>query len=314
MNRGGGLLIGPASAPAPATTLTPPILVMLLAASVAGTALLPPGPQILTALLVIIALGVPHGALDGELAREALRPGFGRIWFLVFSTPYLLLAGLVLISWQVAPTATLVAFFAASVWHFGSEETSSPSTVEILARGGLPIGMAVLAHPVATASLFATISHTTMAQPPAWMWFGSLAWLGYAGLWAGRCAAAGTGNRLILPGVLACVFLALPPLTAFAIYFVCIHAPAHTRAVITDRMRGRRVHDVRSAVLLSLPVTALTLILGAALWPLYSGPPDQRLLSLTIQGLAALTLPHMLFEAWLTRRVRIPRPGHLAPR
>ena len=286
-------------------------LVMPVAAAIAATALLLPGPQIVSALLVIIALGVPHGALDGELAREALQPRSGRAWFLVFSAPYLLLAGSVLVAWHLAPTGTLIAFFAASVWHFGSEETSSGRTTEILARGGLPIGMAILAHPDATASLFAIVSQTAMAGSPTWMSLGALLWLGCAGVWIVRSAVVGKEADLVMPVLLACVFVALPPLTAFAIYFVCVHAPAHTRALILDRVHGRRIQDARSVVLLSLPITVLTLALGAALWPLYPGASDQRLLCLTIQGLAALTLPHMLFEAWLKRQPETMRFGTL---
>ena len=93
-------------------------------------------------------------------------------------------------------------------------------------------------------------------------------------------------------------------MTAFAIYFVCVHAPAHTAALIRDPWRAPRVHDGRSAIRLALPIVGLTLLIGAALWPLYAGAPPERLLSLTLQGLACLTLPHMLFDAWLTRHER----------
>ena len=58
-------------------------------------------------------------------------------------------------------------------------------------------------------------------------------------------------------------------------------------------------------MLLALPVTGLTLLIGAALWPLYAGALPQRLLCLTLQGLAALTLPHMLLDAWLTQRRKL---------
>ena len=109
---------------------------------------------------------------------------------------------------------------------------------------------------------------------------------------------------LLVPGLLAAMFAALPPLTAFALYFVGVHAPAHTAALIRNPARAPRVRDHRSAALLAMPITALTLLIGAALWPLYGGAVPDRLLALTIQGLAALTLPHMLLEAGLARRER----------
>ena len=275
--------------------------VLLAGPALVAASLLPPGTRTIVTLAAIILLGVPHGALDGELARMALRPRAGPAWFGVFALPYLSLSVLVLLAWHLAPLLTLAAFLAASVWHFGIEETGSTEPVSVVAAGGAPIALAVLAHPAATAAIFATVSQTAMTRPPGWLWLASLAWLVPAALRTGRLAW--TGDAALLPAVLlAATAIVLPPLTSFAIYFVCVHAPAHTLALIRDRGHGVRIVDGASAIRLALPVTVLTLLLGAALWPFYPGTTADRLLCLTIQGLAALTLPHLLFEVWLSRR------------
>ena len=266
----------------------------------AATILLPYGQRVSAALVAIIVLGVPHGALDGELARTALQPRFGAAWFGVFALPYLTLSVLVLLAWHLAPILTLAAFLAASVWHFGAEETGSADPLPVIAAGGAPIALAVLAHPAATAAIFATVSRTPMTRPPDWLWLASLFWLPIAAVRVGRLIRAGDVT-LLVTALLAATAILLPPLTSFAIYFVCVHAPAHTRALIRDPGHGARIVGAASAVRLALPVTVLTLLLGAALWPLYPGAASDRLLCLTIQGLAALTLPHLLFEAWLSR-------------
>ena len=267
------------------------------------SALVPPDAQCLSALLAVIVLGVPHGALDGEIARSLLRPRFGWAWFPIFSLPYLVLFALVLVAWHLAPVPTLAAFLAASVWHFGSED--APGTrLEALVRGGLPIALPVLAHPAATTAVFAAIAVAPLPQPPGWLLDASLVWLAAAAVWVGHAALRRQGCRLVVPALLAGMFIALPPLTAFAIYFVCVHAPAHTTALIRNPCRAPRVRDGRSAILLALPITGLTLLIGGALWPLYAGVLPQRLLCLTLQVLAALTFPHMLLDAWLTRRER----------
>lgn len=255
-------------------------------------------------LAAIIVLGVPHGALDGEIARDVLRPRLGWAWFPVFSLPYLSLFAFVLLAWHVAPLSTLAVFLAASVWHFGSEDAPEATMIEALIRGGLPIALPVLLHPAATAFVFGTIAHVPFAQPPGWLWAGSLCWLALAVPWVGLVASQGARRALVGPGMLAGIFVVLPPLAAFAIYFVCVHAPTHTAALIRDPLRARRVCNDQKALILALPLTGLTLLVGAALWPLYTGQLPERLLSLTIQTLAALTLLHMLLDIWLTQRER----------
>ncbi len=292
----------------PAAPLRLPAWPVLLAGpALAFSAVLPLGLQYICALLAIIILGVPHGALDGEIARALLRPRLGLAWFPAFSLPYLSLFALVLLAWHIAPVSTLAAFLTASVWHFGTEDAPSGTHLEAVMGGGLPIAVPTLVHPAATTAVFATAAGTPLPHPPDWLWTASLAWLALAIVWSGHTVLCGRGRVLIVPYLLAGVFVVLPPLTAFAIYFVGVHAPAHTAALIRNPMRAPRVQDGRSAILLALPITALTLLIGAGLWPFYGGPVPERLLSLTIQGLAALTLPHMLLDAWLTQRERHPR-------
>ena len=146
-----------------------------------------------------------------------------------------------------------------------------------------------------------------MTQLPGWLTFACLLWLAPASVWFVRLARegalrqAGVATGLVASGIL------LPPLTSFAIYFVCVHAPAHVRSLIADRDLAPRITDAARAARLSVPVTVLTLVLGASLWPLYGGAAVPHLLCLTIRGLAALTLPHMLFERWLALSER-PSP------
>ena len=244
-------------------------------------------------LAAIVLLGIPHGALDAELARLPLRARWQGWWFGAFALPYLMIAGSVLIIWQLAPLATLAGFFALSVWHFG-EGRGLPLPV-ILARGGAVIALPVLLHPTATATLLAAITQVSLAACPAWLVYASYFWLPLAGWVAYR-----TLWWRELLGV-ALLYAALTPLTALALYFACYHAPLHIYALLADR-KAPRLLSVGTAAWYALPVTLLTLLIGALLWPFYPGAPPDRLLALTIQGLAALTLPHMLLGWQLDRR------------
>ncbi len=297
---------------APLAVLPPELLVAL---PLAATALLAPGPRQLAALAAIILLGVPHGALDGEIARTLLRPRFGRLWFAAFSLPYLALSALVLLCWDVAPLATLAGFLALSTLHFGAEDAPGGDALDLAFRGGAPIAPAVLLHPAATAQLFGTVAGVSLAAPPPWMLAAALLWLLPAALWCRRTLRAARTGPAAAPSVAAAfaepvlmlaLFAALPPITAFAIYFVAIHAPHHVAALVADPHRAPRVASRAGALRRAAPVTALTLLLGAALWPAYAGAAPDRLLELTLQGLAALTLPHMLLDAWASRALALP--------
>ncbi len=270
------------------------------APAIVATAALPQQVGWTLATTLVILLGVPHGALDGEICRTLLRPRFGRTWFALFSLPYMLLFAAVLVAWRLAPTWTLLAFLVASVWHFGSEEAPRAGALAVLVRGGMPVALPLLVHPAATLLVLSTIARVPLG-PTVWMPAVGQGWLVLAGIWTVTMLVSRQPGRLAVPALLAGLFVVLPPLQAFAVYFVCVHAPAHTAGVIGDRALAPRVRDGRSAVMLALPITALTVAIGAALWPLYAGPAPERLLSLTLQMLAALTLPHMLLEAALDR-------------
>ncbi|SFU94690.1 beta-carotene 15,15'-monooxygenase, Brp/Blh family [Methylobacterium sp. 174MFSha1.1] len=267
----------------------------------AATALMPRETGWAMVLALVIGLGVPHGALDGEVAKPFLAPRFGRAWFLVFAAPYLALTAAVLIVWRLAPDLTLAAFLGLSVLHFGREDAGPGRPVEALVRGGLPIALPALMQPGETARIFAVVTSTAMPVLPGWWTVVAWAWLGLALAW------------LVLrrppPGLLAelaalsLAFRVLPPLSAFGLYFVCLHAPRHMRALAADPVRAPAVDGMGRAVVLALPVFGLTLLIGLLLWPTYpQADGTERLLALTLQLLAALTLPHLLLDRWVEGR------------
>jgi len=266
-----------------------PSLGVLLAVA----SLLPPALGQVTVLAIVIAFGVPHGALDGEIARPLLRPVLGFAWFGVFALPYLGLSAFVLLAWHWAPVITLAAFLGFSVLHFGIEDAGL-DPLAIVVRGGLPIALPVLLHPAATAAVFGAVAGVPMPVPPLWLMLGAQSWAALVPFWLWNQR----GQRVVLAHValLAAVFTVLPPLAAFAVYFVCFHAPAHMRGVVRNG-RAPRVRSMPAAARRSVPITFLTIAIGAALWPwVGTGQFDAHLLSLTIRCLAALTLPHMLLD------------------
>lgn len=286
-----------------------PLLAGTLAAlALVASAALPSDACWFVALTVVIVLGVPHGALDGAIAAPLLRPRYGQFWFGIFAVPYLGLAALVLLSWEVAPMATLAGFLALSVLHFGEEDAGPGRPFEALVRGGLPIALPALLRPHETAGLFAAVARVPMPQLPGWWAAASWLWVAWAAAWVLAHRRRHAVQREIV--LLAAAFWLLPPLTAFTLYFVGLHAPRHMRALVRDPIRAPGVDTMGKAVLGSLPVFGLTLLLGAALWPLYAAGSDNEavtLLTLTLRMLSALTVPHVLLDRIAARHhERVP--------
>ncbi|WP_267427898.1 Brp/Blh family beta-carotene 15,15'-dioxygenase [Methylobacterium sp. GC_Met_2] len=282
---------------------------MLIGLVLVASACLPRDISWLVALAAVIVLGVPHGALDGAVAAPLLRPRYGRVWFGVFAIPYLGLSALVLLAWQILPLVTLAAFLAVSVVHFGLEDAGPGRPIEALVRGGLPVALPALLRPDQTAELFAVVTRSPMPQLPVWWWATAWLWLGLTGAWLlRRGARRGVLGEMI---VLAVSFLALPPLTAFTLYFVGLHAPRHVLALVRDPIKAPGVDTMQRAVLASLPIFALTILLGVGLWPFYaagsSGAPA-TLLAVTLQMLSDLTVPHILLDRIVARQ-----QGHSEP-
>lgn len=278
-----------------------------VALALVASATLPREASWIVALAVVIVLGVPHGALDGAVAAPLLRPCFGRTWFGIFALPYLGLAGLVLLAWHVAPLATLAGFLALSILHFGEEDAGPGRPLEILVRGGLPIALPALLRPEETAGLFAVVTREAMPHLPGWWSAASWLWLALAASWL-LVHRRPRAVRIEM-AALAAAFWLLPPLTAFSLYFVVFHAPRHMRALVRDPIRAPSVDTMRKAILASLPVFGLTLLLGAALWPLFAADSSDRaatLLTLTLRMLSALTVPHVLLDRIAARRATAP--------
>ena len=283
-----------------------PALMWTAAAALAAA---PVAPALqLQALLIGMALtGAPHGALDLDQALWATRGRGGTGRLLAFLAAYLLLAGVVLAGWALAPSATLVAFLITAAWHFGQDEDGGDApalprgvrAVRAAARGGAVILPAAALHPAATTPLFAALAGASPAAVQA----ASHAILpGLCALWAAALVASliglvrtGRAGAAAELGGLATLFALAPPLAAFAVYFCGVHAVRHA-AEVARRSGARRplawlVVRLGPAVLVSAAVLAALAarggLDGAAVW--------------SFRILAALTLPHLVFGPALER-------------
>ncbi len=275
------------------------------------------GAQLALLLGGVVLTGFPHGAFDHLVARPVLAPRLGRSWAAPFLAGYLGLAGLVWLAWLLAPAATLAAFLAASVVHFGLGDAedglapaSVPRAVTVLAYGALPLLLPMALHPAESAPVLAALAGVpdpAMQQAlhgAAWLlplWTAAFAWV-VAAAWRER---RGVAERLAT----ALCFVLLPPLLAFGLYFGAGHAVRHM-------LRLAAWHDPRdpraAARWLARTAVPAGVVCAAGLGVLALAGRHTAVALLTpgFRMIAALTLPHMVVTAWLERAVPTRRNAY----
>ncbi|XDZ64714.1 Brp/Blh family beta-carotene 15,15'-dioxygenase [Alphaproteobacteria bacterium LSUCC0684] len=248
-------------------------------------------------LLAVVAIGLPHGAMDGAVA---LALGYGRNWprMGAFILGYIALAGLVVMFWLGFPVLALALFLLISLVHFGNGDTDTihplHRLVQILCHGGIVVVAIPLFHPNITSELFSYLSGPDAVVIRSYLYplamVITVAGLIYAGI-AIRIPSMRL-RFLEFIGLLMCVW-ALPPLAGFAIYFAGVHTPRHVRRIFLKL----RAHDPAvSPFRLTALFTSVTWI-GGALAYFYLAERmavDAAAFQVIFIGLAALTFPHMI--------------------
>lgn len=258
--------------------------------------------QVIALAALVGVVGLPHGALDPLVARNAGivdSPSTMRRYLL----EYVGLALATAVGWWLVPGVALPVFLLVSALHFGGDWPWLGRTSRTLA-GITVVGAPIAFHPSAAVDLLTPLATQATAERIVDL--------------VGRAAPVVLVSTLVLVGVrdrsatatfelglvVALSWLA-PPLVAFTVYFCALHSPRH----IGEVLDGTGV-ERRHAALTALLFTSLTIV-GASIawWALPSSvtSPDDTLLQIVFVGLAALTVPHM-------RTIRLARRGRRAHR
>jgi len=271
--------------------------VLALLTSIACGVLPPADPQSLLVWvgLLIVLLGVPHGALDPVYAQAW--PGIqGRAAWVFFVWSYLLLATWVIAVWWRAPTFFLWGFLTISVLHFSGDLAAGTPPWARFFYGGAVIVLPAALHADELTRLFTLLTSPESAawvvpalQVMAWPWLAAL--LVAVVLSARR-------DTVVALEVLAVSVLALtaPPLIGFTVFFCAMHSPRH---MLRTQMFAGMTLPALAAVAL-WPMLGVFLMAAGAWYGLPDSSLDARLVQFIFVALAALTVPHML----LVERVR----------
>jgi len=246
-----------------------------------------------TIVIVAIAVGLPHGALDIVIGPRLTKPT-------LFFGLYLAASLGIVVVWLAVPFLGVVAFFAASWYHFargdGVHHRDLAGAGDLLgaATAGFAIGLPLMLHAGIVTPVLSDLMLGTAALNSAQVaLFGSIiaAPAFVAGLVAGVAALRIRRYSAVVEMVtIALLAATVHPLVSFAIYFALWHAPRHLITLDIDRQSWTR----------AVGATVGTLVAGMLVWQL--AEPAAPAARLVFIGLAALTGPHLvLTELWRSR-------------
>lgn len=272
---------------------------LLVAAAFGGH----PASNIILAVLVggVVLLGLPHGALDPQVAREhfAELPGFNRF---TFSLAYTTFAASYALLWLRLPVIGLAGFLLIASFHFGSDWQDRGLPLTRLAYGAAVVTVPTLHHASRVATIYRALIGPGDTSQGSELLVHLSQPLALVAIAVALGAAAAQWRRrpldLLELGAILATALVLDPLLYFTAYFCLLHSPRH----LFETARSIGLTTLTAIVRASAPIVVATLALAVILWKLLPAASlDAHLLQIVFIGLAALTVPHMLLETATSR-------------
>jgi beta-carotene 15,15'-dioxygenase len=290
--------------PAAAVSLVFASAALLIAAmlTVSPTAL-PTSVQIVGLLIVVVILGVPHGALDPWIAEVAglipSNPGRVNLNRVIFNLVYTALAGAVVAIWSAVPTVSLAGFLVISAWHFSGDWADGFGVAMRWVSGSLLLLLPIGFHTAEVAEIFTLLSGDRGADLAERL---SLPLTVLVVTAVGVMAVAIRRRKwwaVLELGALLALAASAPPLVYFAVYFCLLHSPSHLIGYFRLAGASRRGRLTRMTLIYSIGSLAIAIPV-VYVWS--DVGTDSLLLRLVFVGLAALTVPHMALLEIAARR------------
>ena len=256
--------------------------------------------QLLILGLLLAMTGLPHGAVDPAIAKQA---GFwrGAPGLLKFSVGYLGLSVVGIGVWFVLPEWFIVPMLAFSAWHFSGDWQRYFGRIPSLAISTAVITLPALFYPAEVLAIFAVLAPAGSLIIVDGMVLLSIA----SSLTVAVCCLRTQQPSVILLAelvILFCAAYALPPIAYFTVYFCLLHSPLHLNQSMEQL-------GLAETLVYAVPFTVLSFVLGALLFlNLPAIDFSFQLMQVIFVGLFALTVPHMLLIGVLNQDSR-GKPG-----
>ena len=252
--------------------------------------------QLIILGLLLAITGLPHGAVDPAIARQAgLWRGTSGLF--KFSIGYLALSVAVTGLWFILPEFFVVPMLAFSAWHFSGDWQSYFDRSASLAISTSVIALPALFYPAEVLAIFSVLAPAASQTIVDGMAIISIASALTVAL---SCLRAQRPSFIVLTElvILLCAAFALPPIAYFTVYFCLLHSPLHLN-------QSMEQIGLSQTLVYAIPFTVLTLAAGVVL---FLSLPDIevsfQLIQVVFVGLFALTVPHMLLIGVLNQGLR----------
>jgi beta-carotene 15,15'-dioxygenase len=276
------------------------------------------------ALILSLALGLPHGAADPLLAwkvadRSALKTAI--ILLLYFS-----FVVLTWFAWTLLDPWIFILFLLLSWIHFILGSRSARLRMKIL-LGSFSIMLPITFHTTEVVEVFKllTTQQSWLIDANFLQRLGLISLAAILIIYAWMTSQRSTtdeSNSIHQENILdiiECILMVLaayylPPLLFFAWFFCTLHSPLHLRDVIKQLKTSPAL--LGTVIIATLIATAVLAIFAHRMMPAGDSSPwhINTLIHLTFQGLAALTFPHMLLVGiWQLKTQRDMATGSNSP-
>ena len=257
-------------------------------------------------LLLILILGVSHGALDNTKGIRLLE-FYGIRSVVYFYLAYILISLLIIVFWLIFPNTILLLFLIVASYHFGKEDTVFSfkknffiSEFLFFLKGISVILAPLLFHRGATNDIFGILNFTVFESSI----FSDelLIILLFLSFFSSLYISKQKNNNL--KGIMIMDFLSLiilnfflTPILAFTLYFCFLHSIRHSITLIFELDRSFK-SGLKKFIVKAVPLTFVTAIMF--LFTIYFLNSffklDEAIYKVIFIGLASLTFPHILLE------------------
>jgi Brp/Blh family beta-carotene 15,15'-monooxygenase len=258
--------------------------------------------------ILILTLGVSHGALDHLRGEKILKPILKKRWFLVFYPGYISLSLFVIICWILFPSISLLIFLLVAGYHFGEEDLSFFKEEQGLIfnmtgflKGFLIITLSLHFNFETTSTFFNYLMVDITPYSDLRSYTSILFAINLLLLISGLIYLFKNHLNelvLILLEIILIIisFKYLPLILAFTLYFCFLHSSKHITGLAKELDGDDLINGFRLFAKKAIPLTVLTGIGAVSVVFFLNHSLTENIIQTIFIGLASLTLPHILLE------------------